>query len=136
MPRQVSPEMLAGFLAEARGYLADIGPVIGSPQPADADAIELAYRRSHTIKGSASMLGLSSLSHVANVQEQLLEAVREGQLSLTEEISGLLMRTFTGIAICLDGTSNPLFDATPLLTDVVTASRVRVARVGRCPRLE
>ena len=123
MARTISPEMLDGFLSEARGYLADIAPVIRAPQAADTDAMELAYRRSHTIKGSASMLGLSSLSHVANVQEQVLEALREGQLSFTDEISGLLIRTFTGIAMCLDGVNKPEFDAAPLLTDVVTASR-------------
>ncbi len=123
MARTISPEMLDGFLAEARGYLADIAPVIRAPQAADADAIELAYRRSHTIKGSASMLGLSSLSHVANVQEQVLEALREGQLPFNDVIASLLIRTFTGIAMCLDGVNKPEFDATPLLTDVVTASR-------------
>ena len=132
MARTISPEMLDGFLSEARGYLADIAPVIRSPQAADADAMELAYRRSHTIKGSASMLGLSSLSHVANVQEQVLEALREGQLPFSDAVANLLVRTFTGIAMCLDGVNKPEFDATPLLTDVVTASR----RIFNLPEAE
>ncbi len=132
MARTISPEMLDGFLSEARGYLADIAPVIRAPQAADADAMELAYRRSHTIKGSASMLGLSSLSHVANVQEQALEALREGQLTFTDAVANLLVRTFTGIAMCLDGVHKPEFDATSLLTDVVTTSR----RIFNLPEAE
>ena len=101
MSRKVTPELFAAFMHEAQEHLAEIGPVVSNLDEADRDALKLAFRHSHNLKGSASLLGLSTLSHVARVQEEILEALVEEERQLSEEIKQLLDATFRATVMCI-----------------------------------
>ena len=76
MNRSVDPEILDGFLAEAFGYLPPVrgGLARFREDPTDAARLEEAHRFLHTIKGAASMVGITGLSHIAyQVEEAVLE---------------------------------------------------------------
>lgn len=68
-------EILDGFLDEARGYLPAIraGLAAFRAAPTAPDVLEETHRHVHTIKGAAAMVGLSHLSHVAYLLEEIVE---------------------------------------------------------------
>ena len=101
MSRKVTPELFAAFMNEAQEHLAEIGPVVSNLDESDLDALKHAFRHSHNLKGSASLLGLSTLSHVARVQEEILEALFEEERQLTDEIKQLLDATFRATVMCI-----------------------------------
>ncbi len=59
--------------------------------PSSKDLLASVFRTIHTIKGSCGFLGFARLEKVAHAGESLLSHLRDGEVSLTEEItSGLL----------------------------------------------
>ncbi|MGL5976458.1 MAG: Hpt domain-containing protein [Aeromonas sobria] len=59
--------------------------------PADPDTYNLMFRTAHTIKGSASMLGLTMLVRFAHAMENMLTRLRSGELQLDEHLINLLL---------------------------------------------
>ena len=60
-------------------------------EPSSKELLASIFRTIHTIKGSCGFLGFARLEKVAHAGESLLSRLRDGQLSLTEEVtSGLL----------------------------------------------
>src|SRR2546421_7371839 len=105
MARQVDPEVLAGFLTEAKGYLPQIIKGIEAYR-ADCsrlEALEEAYRHIHTISGAAAMMGFSALSSLAHELEVTLEELALQQFTPNEGTGLLLQQTVHVIANHLDG---------------------------------
>ncbi len=78
----------------------------GEGQP---ETLNVVFRAIHTIKGTAGCLGLSKVESVAHVGENLLDAVRSGKLSLTQEMIGTLLcyaDALREILKCLESTGN------------------------------
>jgi chemosensory pili system protein ChpA (sensor histidine kinase/response regulator) len=100
MARQANPEVLAGFLEEARGYLPQIRQGIEAyrADPAQLDALRESYRQAHIIKGAAAMVGLADLSHIAYHLETALEDVLEGGLPLTDAVHEQMGKSVAEIA--------------------------------------
>lgn len=118
MSRKVTPELFAAFMNEAQEHLAEIGPVVSNLDQADRDAIKHAFRHSHNLKGSASLLGLSTLSHVARVQEEILEALHEGERQLSDEIKQLFDATFRATVMCIHSPGGIPDDEKAILSSV------------------
>ncbi len=59
--------------------------------PQDRDALAGVFRTIHTIKGTCGFLGFNKLEKVAHVGENLLTRLRDGQLTLTPEITTALL---------------------------------------------
>ncbi|MGA8735014.1 MAG: Hpt domain-containing protein, partial [Terriglobales bacterium] len=59
--------------------------------PQDRDALAGVFRTIHTIKGTCGFLGFNKLEKVAHVGENLLTRLREGQLTLNQEITTALL---------------------------------------------
>jgi chemosensory pili system protein ChpA (sensor histidine kinase/response regulator) len=106
MGRQVDKELLAGFVAEARGYLPVILRAISAfrANPADQQSLEPAQRLAHTIKGAASMVGLSALSQVAGYVEQSIDRAiaaatgwSEAAFGMRRDLVGVVDRYLQGI---------------------------------------
>jgi chemosensory pili system protein ChpA (sensor histidine kinase/response regulator) len=105
MARTVDPEVLAGFLDEARGYLPQIRCGIESLRTSPADwelHLDEAYRHTHCIKGASAMVGLSGLSQVAGLLEQAFEDVAGGILPRSDETASALRQTAELVEACLD----------------------------------
>ena len=118
MPRNVTPELLIAFTNEAQEHLAEIGPVVANLDTADSDALKVAFRRSHNLKGSASLLGVSTLSHVARIQEELLETLWGNERPLTDEIRQLLDATFRATVLCVHSPNGRPPDEAAVLASV------------------
>jgi chemosensory pili system protein ChpA (sensor histidine kinase/response regulator) len=107
MTRPVDPEVLSGFLEEARSYLPVIRHGIDAYQadPAQTEALADAHRQAHNIKGAASMVGLAGLSHIAFHLEHALDDVANGGLRLDDETARLLRDTVARIEAYLDASA-------------------------------
>ena len=59
--------------------------------PHDRDALAAVFRTIHTIKGTCGFLGFNKLEKVAHVGENLLTRLRDGQLTLSPELTTALL---------------------------------------------
>jgi chemosensory pili system protein ChpA (sensor histidine kinase/response regulator) len=125
MARTVDKEVLLGFIEEARGYLPSIWEGLDAlrADPDQPDVMEEVHRHVHTIKGAASMVGLSGLSHIAYHVEEALEEVSDDELSMSDEVSAFLRRGVAAVETYLDGLSNDTLRERPLLEEVTRAYR-------------
>lgn len=89
MPRKVDPEILDEFFEETTGYFPAVRAVVESLADASPGALEEAYRYAHTIKGAASIVGFSTLGHVAFRLEDVLETLHRGERAVDAEVEGI-----------------------------------------------
>jgi chemosensory pili system protein ChpA (sensor histidine kinase/response regulator) len=98
------PEVVAGFIQEANGYLPDILQNIEDylSNRSSVEKLEEAYRYTHTIKGAASMLGFMSLSEVAGQLEEIMQDLGDGQLTVSRETAMRLRQAAIQLANQID----------------------------------
>ncbi len=67
--------LLRGFADEVRDYVPQVREALETllADPSRLDVLEEAHRLAHSVKGAASMVGLPALSHVAWMEESLIE---------------------------------------------------------------
>ena len=93
-------------------------------EPGDPETMEEIARAAHTLKGSSKMMGLEEVNRIAHRMEDLLVAVRDGELEFASEMSELLFEGMDAIEAFLEaaGTDEqPDADAEEL-----------AARIGAC----
>ncbi|SFM96809.1 two-component system, chemotaxis family, sensor kinase CheA [Formivibrio citricus] len=102
------------FLQEARELLQQFETLLLKAESASLDSEDLGalFRTVHTIKGSAGLFGFEAIVSFCHTVENVLAQLRSGTLSLTPELSQLLL-------LCRDGISRLVDDAevseTPLV---------------------
>ena len=86
-------KVVASFVAESveglertEQYL-----IAAESNPGNPELIEEMFRVAHTIKGNASALDFSKVAGFAHVMEDLLEAVRKGELTISPGVITLLL---------------------------------------------
>src|ERR1700739_3038244 len=89
----MSDEIVNGFLTESYENLDRLDrDLVGvEKNPEDREALAGVFRTIHTIKGTCGFLGFNKLEKVAHVGENLLTRLRDGQLTLTPEITTALL---------------------------------------------
>ncbi len=97
--------VLDSFIEEVNSYLPEIETNLErlGNSPADMDALEETYRRSHTIGGSASMMDFRGLAHVAHGMEDILGDALDELTTLDESTIGLLQRSLGRLHRLLEG---------------------------------
>lgn len=87
--------ILGSFLDEVDAYIPEIEAHLDRLQqaPDDETAIEEAYRRTHTIYGSAAMMEFSGLANIAQGMEMILDDALEGRVTLDQPTVALLRRS-------------------------------------------
>src|SRR5947209_2291890 len=126
MARKVDPEVLAGFLEEAKSYLPRIvqGIQAFENHPSQGETLEEAHRHAHTIKGASSMVGLTGLSNMANHLEEALELLMTAdRLPRPAEAAELLRQIVAQVGVYLEGKSSGSVRDKPLLDEVNRISR-------------
>ena len=85
MRSQINPEIVAGILDEVQGQISAIrqGVSILKDKPSEFAAFEEVHRLLFSIKTSAMLAGLTTLSHIANYQAVALEEIASGMLEWT-----------------------------------------------------
>ena len=118
------PELLATFRAEVEERLASLqsGLLQLETHQSPRQVVTVLFRDAHTVKGSARMLGLDGVLHVAHNMEDLLGALRDGRFAVRKDHVDLLLAACDGIARALPG-EDSLDDAalTPLVDALVAA---------------
>src|ERR1700680_3580061 len=65
--------------------------------PDDQSAVDAIFREAHTMKGTAGMVGMMRVSHLAHRLEDLLTELRSGARHSTPELTDLMLRVVDGI---------------------------------------
>ena len=96
--------ILDSFLDEVGSYLPEIEGNLDRLEqtPDDVEALEEAYRRTHTISGSASMMDFPGLSQVAHSMEDVLGDALDEVLRLDKTVIGLLRRSLERVRLSLE----------------------------------
>lgn len=93
---QEEAEMVDGFLEETTPMLSEIEELILALEenPHDELAINTYFRLLHTIKGTASCLGLGDLAHYAHKYEDLITQVKNKNLTVNQKIIDTLLKGY------------------------------------------
>lgn len=96
--------LLIRFVAEARELLqlASSGLLALEKNPGDEAVVNNVFRSVHTLKGSSGLFEFVALTKLVHAGEDVLSAVRAGQLSLTSELVDLLLDALDRIGAWID----------------------------------
>lgn len=128
------------FLSDSRDHLQRCNELLleWERRPgADAPVAEL-FRAFHSIKGSASALGLAPITELAHAGEQMLAAIRDGALSGSPEVLDALFRAVDGLADGVEAVERhePPEVNRPLLDTLHELAPFPLERTGEMPVLE
>jgi two-component system chemotaxis sensor kinase CheA len=92
-------EIVKDFLIESNENLdrLDQELVKLESEPSSKELLASIFRTIHTIKGSCGFLGFSKLEKLAHAGESLLSRLRDGKLTLTEEVTSGLLGMVDGV---------------------------------------
>lgn len=110
---EIDEEMLEIFAMEAEDHLKNINENLERLEnsPNDREALLEIRRSSHTLKGSAGIVGLAKLSNLAHKVEDLLDHISENEIEGNAEIFQLLLAASDCIsAVASNDTSRDLED--------------------------
>jgi two-component system, chemotaxis family, sensor kinase CheA len=90
-PRVFDPEILGGFIVEAREHLdaADVHLLALEHDASDAEALNTVFRAFHTIKGAAGCLDLGAMQALAHETETVLDLARRDGFDLAAAMDSI-----------------------------------------------
>jgi two-component system chemotaxis sensor kinase CheA len=96
--------ILQQFLSEARDLLQSISEQLLKLEkaPGDAELMSHLFRSVHTLKGNSGLFDFPEMSRVLHAAEDLMSAVREGQLSFDQTLADRLLDAMDFVAMLLD----------------------------------
>ncbi|HKQ33908.1 MAG TPA: hybrid sensor histidine kinase/response regulator [Nitrospiraceae bacterium] len=96
-------EVLLYFVPEADEYLETMESLLQRlrQDPDDGETIHALCRTAHTLKGSACTIGFTVIGDVALPVEDCINAVREGQISLSSDVLGAIGRAIEVIRLLM-----------------------------------
>jgi two-component system, chemotaxis family, sensor kinase CheA len=91
----------ARFVEEAQDHLRRLEEGLSALQanPSDQENINQVFRSAHTIKGSSRMLKFTAINETAHKLEDVLGALRGGEVTYTPELGRLIQRAVDAIAV-------------------------------------
>ena len=104
------PELVATFRAEVEERLASLceGLLQLESHQSPRQLVAGLFRDAHTVKGSARMLGLSSVVDVAHRAEDLLGALKDGRLAVRRDLVDVLLVAAESIGRSMPGAVRPV----------------------------
>ncbi len=101
-------EIFALFRAEGREHVGRVTELLLALESGDVDdaGLEELFRAAHSLKGSASTLGVEGVAEIAHAMEDVFGAVRRGEVDYDE-------RANTEVLTALDAISTLIEEATP-----------------------
>lgn len=119
-------KFLLRFIEEAQDHLSQMAEGLADLEQGQANAEQIngLFRSAHTLKGSSRMLKLFPITETAHSLEDLLSALREGQVNVDSYNLALL---FQGV--------DQLSDYVTTLSDTLDASRLNPADTALCAAL-
>lgn len=119
-------KFLLRFIEEAQDHLSQMAEGLADLEQGQTNAEQIngLFRSAHTLKGSSRMLKLFPITETAHSLEDLLSALREGQVNVDSYNLALL---FQGV--------DQLSDYVTTLSDTLDASRLNPADTALCAAL-
>lgn len=98
------PNAINTFVQEAEDLLAQIEEIVVDlhPRDASADDVNTLFRAFHTIKGSGAMFGFTAVADFTHHLETTLDLVRDGRLSMSQQLLDLILAAKDHIKALLD----------------------------------
>ncbi len=96
--RSKKSESLKDFVAEAEEILDGLDQCLlqidsaGDKTQVKPDVVNALFRGAHTLKGISGVAGLDKISKLSHALEEMLDRMRLGKLSLSENVMGTLMQ--------------------------------------------
>ncbi len=86
-------EVFHGFLDESLDSLTEAEKAIVELEaaPQDLDIINIIFRAAHSLKGNAAFFGLMKVKKLAHKMEDLLDAIRQHQIGVTQSVIDILL---------------------------------------------
>jgi two-component system chemotaxis sensor kinase CheA len=97
-------ELILEFVQEAAQHfsLAESALLTLEKTPEDREAIGVVFRAFHTVKGVASLLGLTLVSEFAHIAESFLNPVRDGAVRFDAEYAGLSLEAIDMLRVLME----------------------------------
>ncbi len=94
LPADPDLDLIGEFMTEANEHVvnAEAALLTLEERPDDAAAVNTVFRAFHTVKGVASMLGMTALAELAHHAESLLARIRDGEIQCTGVYANLCLR--------------------------------------------
>jgi two-component system chemotaxis sensor kinase CheA len=126
------PELVREFLVESEELLeaVDEGMIALEAAPDDTELLNRIFRALHTIKGTSGFLGFDPVIRVSHRAEDVLNALRRGELKLSRRIIDVLLRARDQLGRMLgDIRNNQLgeYALEPLLSELEAVQKPDVA---------
>jgi len=105
---ETDSDILAEYVEESREHLSHIESIFESIRKtgeAQPDSINELFRAIHTIKGSSGFLGLTTIGSLTHAMESLLDSVRDNRLTMTPDITEVLIKGSDMLADMFDDVS-------------------------------
>ncbi len=120
----------AGFLDEAADMLQQFEQalLVMESSPEDAENLNAAFRAAHTIKGTAGLFGCDAVVSFTHEVETLMEALRSGELKVSEDISAALLEGLDQMSALMDEVRSGQTDAAVQARSQVLGQRLRALR--------
>ncbi len=91
-PPNLGEETLRSYFSEATECLDVVAEQVATAQGGDSDEMAEVYRKLHTVKGSSGMFGLRPVEALVHAMEDLVRALRAGEVPLTDQARLLVAR--------------------------------------------
>ena len=100
--------LLEQFLAETRDALHGISAMLMAleSRPDDSELMTGLFRLVHTLKGNSGLFDYPEMSRVLHATEDVMDAVRQGQLGYSTQLADLLLDTMDFVGALCDGIEN------------------------------
>ena len=95
MPKPPKAEMIRGFIEEVKSYIPSLADGLDALRtaPDKGETLEETHRLVHTIKGAASMVGLTGLSKIALQMEDCLDDIIAGRQAVGDRSLAAMQKT-------------------------------------------
>jgi chemosensory pili system protein ChpA (sensor histidine kinase/response regulator) len=119
----LNKELLEFFLTEAEEHIGQLekGFLELEQNPSDTTGIQELFRSAHTLKGSAALVKLNTLSEIAHKMEDVLESVRDRQITVTKKIVDWFLLSLDSIKLLISETVNGRPEKAELTDEVCSA---------------
>ena len=101
-------ELLKDFFSEAEQQVEQLESniLVIEQDPTNKEAIDEIFRAAHTLKGGSATVEMSELSGFTHAVEDLLDAIRSNQVTVTEDTVDLLLYSLDIIKAMLESRAN------------------------------
>jgi two-component system chemotaxis sensor kinase CheA len=101
-------ELLKDFFSEAQMQVDTLEQniLVLESEGANKDAVDEIFRAAHTLKGGSATVEMMELSHFTHLVEDVLDAIRSDQLSISEKVTDTLLSAIDVIKAMLEQRMN------------------------------